>query len=58
MVISDMLGIENVNSMEPGYGNRSQGMKVEKEGNTTRYMIGFVILLVLLIGIYYAITIL
>ena len=33
-------------------------MKVEKEGNTTRYLIGLVILLILLVGIYYAMTIL
>jgi hypothetical protein len=57
-MLLNILDIENVNSVEPDYGNRSQAMKVEKEGNTTRYMIGFVILLVLLIGIYYAITML
>jgi hypothetical protein len=31
-------------------------MKVEKEGNTTRYLIGLVLLLILLVGIYYAFT--
>lgn len=31
-------------------------MKVEKEGNTTRYLIGLVILVILLVGIYYAMT--
>lgn len=33
-------------------------MKVEKEGNTTRYLIGLVIILILLVGIYYTMTIL
>lgn len=33
-------------------------MKVEKEGNTTRYLIGLVLLVILLIGIYYAMTVL
>jgi hypothetical protein len=31
-------------------------MKVEKEGNTTRYLLGLVILVILLIGVYYGFT--
>lgn len=32
-------------------------MKVENEGNTMRYLIGTILLIVLLIGIYYAFTV-
>jgi hypothetical protein len=31
-------------------------MKVEKEGNTTRYLLGLVILVLLLVGVYYGFT--
>lgn len=31
-------------------------MKVEKEGNTTRYLIGLIILVILLVGVYYGFT--
>ncbi|CQR52302.1 hypothetical protein BN996_03085 [Haloferax massiliensis] len=31
-------------------------MKVEKEGNTTRYLLGLVILVILLVGVYYGFT--
>ena len=31
-------------------------MKVEKEGNTTRYMIALILLVILLLGIYYGFT--
>lgn len=31
-------------------------MKVEKEGNTTRYMIGLILLVILLVGVYYGFT--
>lgn len=31
-------------------------MKVEKEGDTTRYMIGLILLVILLVGVYYGFT--
>lgn len=31
-------------------------MKVEKEGSTTRYLIGLLILVILLVGVYYGFT--
>mgnify|MGYP006273169517 FL=1 len=31
-------------------------MKVEKEGRTTRYLIGLFILVILLVGVYYGFT--
>jgi succinate dehydrogenase hydrophobic anchor subunit len=32
-------------------------MKVEKEGNTMRYMLGLIVILVLLLAIYYGFTV-
>lgn len=32
-------------------------MQVEKEGSTTRYLIGLITILLLLIGIYYVFTV-
>lgn len=31
-------------------------MKVENEGNTMRYLLGTILLIILLIGVYYAFT--
>lgn len=33
-------------------------MQVEKEGNTTRYMVGLIIIVLLLLGVYYGFTVL
>jgi hypothetical protein len=33
-------------------------MKVEKEGSTTRYLIGLILILLLLLGVYYGFTVL
>lgn len=33
-------------------------MKVEKEGNTMRYLLGLILLVILLVGVYYGFTML